>query len=222
MSSCGVIANHYPFILVTLILPAVPTLYITAGHLYSAARYGRLSHRGEQLTVYSVILIPVIIILGAAFFKAAYDYTYLRGAVVTPEGQAVVAWKSISTPEDEALLRAITRCLSYYYLLAGFELGLAPILVALRKYTDSWLLHLAALVAGPLMFIGLETLPVKRMYYAYAYAKTNSIAPGTTPFSAIVWPAWSSRLLLGLAAGLAAAGSAIAIVAVLTRGRGRV
>lgn len=217
MPGCGVIANHYPFILVTLILPAVPTLYVIAGHLYTAARRRRLSHRGERLTVYSIILIPVIVILGAAFFKAAHDYTYLRGAVVTPEGQAVVAWKSIATPEDESLLRAITRCLSYYYFIAGLELGLSPLLVLLRRHTDSWLLHLLVLVAGPLMFAYLETLPVKRMYFSYTYAKTHGITPGATPFTTIVWPVWSSRLLQGVVAGLVLAGLAYATISVLTR-----
>ena len=218
MGSCGFLANHYPFILVTIIMPLASVAYIVLGHLYSAVRHGTLYFRGERLTAYSIVLIPIIVLLGTAFFKAAYDYTYITSVVGGrgPVGGAVpLYWQSISGEQDYERLLNITWCLAPYYFLAGLTLGLTPGIVLLRRVTESWILHLIPAVIGPIMFVYFEAAPVKKLYFALGFLKEHGLPLGVRPFDLVVWPVWEKHLLTGVGLGIAL--SVAAYIAARTR-----
>ncbi len=205
MGGCGFLANHYPFILVTIVLPLVPLAYIVLGHLYSVLRSRRLYYRGGRLTTYSILLIPIIIMLGSAFFKAAYDYTYITmvvGGSGPNSGAIPIYWQSIATNQDYRRLENIAYCLAPYYSLAGLTLGLVPGVILLRRATEAWTIHVIPAIMGSIMFAELEAAPIKEMYFALGFLKEHNLPLGTKPFQLIAWPIWEKHLILGFIAGL--------------------
>ncbi len=187
MDATTVFLNHLPFIIVTVLLPLAGAIYVTIRHVYTVIRDRRIYPvTGEAYSIYLLLALAGLIVLGLVFFKVAYDYTYTSmELVVRPDtGQAVMVtrnWVIIKDLEDLNLYIGIVDFLKIFYFLAGLTIGLGVIPLMLRMAHKLWIIETLIFVLNPLMFVYLEIKPLQRMKYSYALVEMYDL--GRSPYS---------------------------------------
>jgi len=204
---CGILANHYPFIAVTLGLPALDSALIILVALLRARR--RFVYAGDntasQILGFLSVILPLF--LGLPFFKAAYDYTYITSVAVAGEtgsarGFVPTYWNTIGSDADLEKYKLIVSCLSKYYLAAGVLIGLSLFYILARDHVDTWILHFASMLIGPILFVILEAAPLKGIIYGVGYAHRKGIPLGVSPFDTIAKPSFYHSIIAGLTIGI--------------------
>ncbi|MEB3760223.1 MAG: hypothetical protein GSR81_05175 [Desulfurococcales archaeon] len=189
MDATTVFFNHLPFIIVTVLLPLVGAIYISIRHIYTVVRDRRIYPvTGEAYSIYLLLALAGLIVLGLVFFRVAYDYTYTSmELVVRPDtGQAVMVtrnWVIIKDLEDLNLYIGIVDFLRVFYFLAGVTIGLGAIPLMLRMAHKLWMIEVMIFVFNPLMFVYLEIKPLQRMKYSYALTQGYNLSLRSSPYN---------------------------------------
>jgi len=220
LDAMDVFLNHLPFIIVTVLLPLAGAVYIVVRHLFTVIRDKRIYPvAGEAYSVYLLLALAGLVVLGLVFFKVAYDYTYTSmEVVVRPDtGQTVLVtrnWVIIKDLDDLDLYSGIVGFLRIFYLLAGVTIGLGVIPLTLRMAHKLWMIEALIFVLNPLMFILLEIKPLQRMKYSYALAQSYNLGLGDSPYEDYAISLIKFWLPIGLLIGL---GISVLVVLVVRR-----
>ncbi len=209
-----ILEDHLPFILTTLGLPLAAIVWAYIGHVYGVIRRGVIEE--PYNVVYMILLFlsgGVLAGVDFVFFKAAYDATYLTYRYVGGmggSGLVAIPWRFMNSMEDIAKLQSIVSSLKPLFFLSGIIVGMTVLLVLLRKLHRYWYAESLIIISGPLIFLYLETKPIRNMRFSTGIINLLNLQPGVTP-----WQVYAEKpLLLSLILGFIA-GTAVSLIAYL-------